>query len=216
MIFQQISVGGRKNFGYYICDEQKKEAAFIDPSFSPEKLLGIAEEMGAAVKYVINTHSHEDHTNGNKKVVKETGAVVAGYGLKGKKTLRLKNGSKIELGGSILDIIHTPGHTNDSICIKAEHNLITGDTLFVGRVGSTKTIKDARKQYESLQKLMETIPNDTDVFPGHDFGVRPLSTIRYEKDNNPFLNTKNFEEFVFLKRYWAKKKKVQRDNGKQE
>lgn len=209
MIFQQISVGGKKNFAYYLCDENQNSAIFVDPSFSPEKLLVIAEEMGAEVKYVINTHSHDDHVNGNKKVASETGATVVGYGVKGKKTLSVEDGSELELGETVLHIYHTPGHTDDSICIRADQNLITGDTLFVGRVGSTKTVADAKKQYESLQKLVENLANDTDVFPGHDFGVRPLSTIRYEKDNNPFLNTKSFEEFVFLKRYWAKKRKKQ-------
>jgi len=207
MIFQQISVGGNKNFAYYICDDLKREAAFVDPSFSPEKLLVIADEMGVRVKYVINTHSHEDHTNGNQKVVKETKAKIVGYGVKGRNTIAVKDGDELEIGGAKLRILYTPGHTDDSICILADHNLVTGDTLFVGRVGSTRTKDDALKQYQSLQRLMEELPDDTDIFPGHDFGVRPLSTLRYEKDNNPFLNTKDFNEFVFLKRYWAKKLK---------
>lgn len=204
--FQQISVGGEKNFGYYLCDEQERVCAFIDPSFTPEKFFVIAKEMSAEVKYVINTHSHKDHTDGNKEVQKQTKAKLVGYGVKGKNTIKVKDGSELELGNSTIKIIHTPGHTKDSICIHIDNYVLTGDTLYVGMVGGTESKKDAKTLYESLQRLATMLPDGTEVFPGHDLGVRPFSTIRYEKDNNPFLNVKDFKEFLFLKWYWAKKK----------
>ncbi len=208
MIFQQITVDGKENFGYYLCDESENVAAFVDPSYTPEKFLVIAKEMGAEVLYVINTHSHKGHANGNKEVLKQTKAKLVGYGVKGRRVIPVKNESTLMLGQTELTFYHTPGHTKDSICVLADKNLITGDTLFVGAVGSTENQQEAQTLYDTLHNLMDVMPDDVNIFPGHDKGVRPFSTIRYEKDNNPFLNTQGFKEFMFLRQYWAKKEQM--------
>lgn len=190
-----------------MCSEHEGVAALIDPSFAPEKFLVIAEEMGVKIQYVFNTHGHEDHTNGNETVLKKTDAILVGFGVNGRNTISVQDGSEIQLGSTVVRILHTPGHTDDSITIFADNNIVTGDTLFVGRVGSTKFREDARKQYDSLKRLLVELPDDADMFPGHDVGVRPFSTLRYERDNNPFLNAKDFNEFIYLKRFWAKREK---------
>jgi hydroxyacylglutathione hydrolase len=204
VIFQQISTGGMKNFGYYICDEQAQVAAFVDPSFMPEKFLVMAGEMNAKVQYVFNTHGHEDHTNGNEAIQKKTGAKVVGFNVKGRGTIRVEDGAELALGGVTIRVIHTPGHTEDSICLRVGDCLLTGDTLFVGKVGSSPLTDDARQLFNTLHNLMK-LPDASEIYPGHDFGLRPFSTLRNEKDNNPFLNTASFNEFVLLKRYWAQK-----------
>jgi glyoxylase-like metal-dependent hydrolase (beta-lactamase superfamily II) len=102
-----------------------------------------------------------------------------------------------------VQIIHTPGHTPCSICLLVKDKLITGDTLFVGKVGGTRTKEDAREEFESLKKLM-TLPKNTFVYPGHDVGVKPFSTIEEEQNTNPFIKRLNsFEDFFYLKNNWA-------------
>lgn len=92
------------------------------------------------------------------------------------------------------------------MCIKAENKLITGDTLFVGKVGGTYTEEDAGAEFESLKKLMLLHP-ETEVWPGHNYGVKPNSTIGYELQNNPFIKRLNsFEDFLWLKQNWAEYK----------
>ena len=113
------------------------------------------------------------------------------------------DGSALELGELTLRIIWTPGHTHDGICILVEDVLITGDTLFVGKVGGTGFGDDARAEYDSLHRKILTLPDHIRVFPGHDYGVRPESTIGDEKKENPFLLRDSFETFVDLKRNWA-------------
>ena len=84
---------------------------------------------------------------------------------------------------------------------------MTGDTLFVGKVGGTDFKEGARTQYASLHEKLMILPDDTEVWPGHDVGVAPSSTIGHERETNPFLLRKNFEEFVDLKRNWVAYKK---------
>ena len=119
----------------------------------------------------------------------------------------LEDGSNLSLGNLLLQIIHTPGHCDDAICILVNGNLMTGDMLYVGKIGGTSTESDARKQYDSLHQKLMTLPEVTKVYPGHDVGVRPVSTIGEEKLNNPFILQPDFEQFVRLKANWAAYKK---------
>jgi glyoxylase-like metal-dependent hydrolase (beta-lactamase superfamily II) len=120
----------------------------------------------------------------------------------------LADGMSLPFGTTVLHIIHTPGHTPDSICILAGGDLITGDTLFVGKVGGTGFGADARSEYESLHGKLMTLPPDTRVWPGHDYGVRPSSTIGDELLENPFILRESFESFLELKRNWAEYKRI--------
>ena len=80
--------------------------------------------------------------------------------------------------------------------------LITGDLLFVGKVGGTRTEEDARTEWDSLQRLLGAVPDDATVWPGHDYGARPSSTLALERQSNPFLRCANVEAFLQLKREW--------------
>ena len=122
--------------------------------------------------------------------------------------LPVGDGDVLEMGGLSLKVIHTPGHTRDSICILVEDILLTGDTLFVGKVGGTDLGKQAQEEYDSLHNKLLTLPAGTKVYPGHDYGVAPSSTIGEEKNSNPFILQKSFEEFVDLKANWAEYKRT--------
>ncbi len=200
MIFEQIRTGGDRNFAYLIGDEESKRAAVVDPSNDPASVLARAETHGLKVEYLINTHGHGDHTDGNSHVLSETKAELIAGGV--------ADGEKRSLGETELTFIHTPGHTLDDICILAAApgetaKLMTGDTLFVGKVGGTGYGEDARAEYDSLHKKLMTLPDETEVWPGHDYGVVPSSTIDNERKTNPFLLRETFDDFVDLKRNWA-------------
>lgn len=200
MLFEQIRTGGDRTFSYLVADEESREAALVDPGYDPGMLLSKVTEHELTLKYVINTHDHFDHTGGNKTLLKKTDARLAAFG---RGDAPLAHGDTLMLGALALAIIHTPGHTPDGICIVVEDVIITGDTLFVGKVGGTDFGEAARQEYDSLHERVLTCPDHLRVFPGHDYGVRPTSTLGREKRENPFLLRPSFEAFLDLKKNWA-------------
>jgi hydroxyacylglutathione hydrolase len=154
------------------------------------------------IKYVINTHSHSDHSQGNdyfRKALSGKPVIFINCG----PGTEVRDGQSLYLGDLKLEFIHTPGHTEDSICIKVKNKLITGDTLFVGKVGGTYSDSNAKTEFESLIKIT-TLSPDTEVWPGHNYGVKPDSTIGFELKNNPFIKRLGcFSEFLSLKKNWA-------------
>lgn len=114
------------------------------------------------------------------------------------------------MGSLTFRFLHTPGHIPDHVCVLVENKLITGDLLFVGKIGGTGPyfpLSDPRQQWESLHRLM-LLDGDIEVWPGHDYGVRPSSTIAHEIATNPFLKTETYEDFIYLKEHWAEYKKA--------
>jgi glyoxylase-like metal-dependent hydrolase (beta-lactamase superfamily II) len=207
MIFEQIPTGGDRNFAYLVGDGESGEGALVDPSNDPRKCIKAAEAKRLVIRYIINTHGHSDHTNGNDTVAKRTGArIVAHQSAWQNHDVDVHDGDRLKLGNLRLEFIHTPGHTDDAVCVLAEDKLMTGDTLFVGKVGGTDLGEGARTEFESLHRLMK-LPDNVEVYPGHDYGTAPSSTIGHEKKTNPFLLQKNFEDFVYLKEHWAAYKK---------
>lgn len=207
MIFEQIPTGGDRNFGYLIGDKESKLAAVIDPSYNPALYIERARDSGLTIQYIICTHSHHDHVNGNAYLQEKTGAQVVMYKDAGYfYDIEVEDGQTLDVGRLKLQILYTPGHTDDGMCILVENKLITGDTLFVGKVGGTDLGEGARRQWDSLHRLMQ-LDEAIEVYPGHDVGVKPYSTIGYEKRTNPFLLQKSFEDFVHLKQNWAEYKK---------
>ncbi|MFC1651131.1 MBL fold metallo-hydrolase [Candidatus Latescibacterota bacterium] len=207
MIFEQLSAGGDRNFSYVVGDEATGEAAVIDPGMAPDIEMFFLNEKSLKLKYVINTHDHFDHTGGNATLANNTGAKVAMHeSASTHHDIDLHDSDILSLGSIEMRIIHTPGHTPDSICVLAGNELISGDTLFVGKVGGTGFGNDARNEYESLHNKLMTLPSEIRVWPGHDYGVRPSSTIGREKSENPFILRDSFESFVDLKRNWLEYK----------
>jgi glyoxylase-like metal-dependent hydrolase (beta-lactamase superfamily II) len=208
LFLRQFRTGGDRNFGYLVADEAAREAALIDPSYAPKSLVQFAEDSGFVVAYVFNTHAHFDHANGNNVVERLTGKKALVFGSTDPDTgMRVVHGARFPLGDLEIRVIHTPGHSADSICLLVGDALFTGDTLFVGKVGGTDLGPGARAEYDSIHQKLLALPNDTRVFPGHDVGVAPESTIGRERESNPFLTQPDFGAFVHLKRNWAAYKK---------
>ena len=208
MIFEQVRTGGDRNFGYYLADQPGGCSAVIDPSGRPELFFELNQRHGCELKYVICTHDHHDHTGGADEIARQSPALIVMHKLNGDRAdLPVEDGEQLLFGSIKLQILHTPGHSEDSICVHCEDLLLTGDTLFVGKVGGTDLEKGAREEYDSLHKKLMTLPDETRIYPGHDYGTAPSSTIGGEKQTNPFLLCKTFEEFVDLKANWAEYKR---------
>jgi hydroxyacylglutathione hydrolase len=211
MIFEQIPVDGDRNFGYLIGDETSRKAAVVDASYAPERMLERAESNGLEVVYVISTHSHPDHIAGNSFLVERTAArEVLHESTPHPCSLRVKDDDVLQVGTLSLRFLHTPGHIPDHVCILLDNKLLTGDILFVGKVGGTGVHfpgSDPRQQWESLNRLIQ-LEGSTEVWPGHDYGVTSSSTIAREIATNPFLLVENYDGFVYLKEHWAEYKKA--------
>ena len=208
MIFEQMRPGGDRNFGYYLADKKEGLATVIDPSGNPDIFWELIDRDKTTLKYIILTHNHADHTGSAHQMARQSEAIVVMHKITGDDTdLPVEDGEILKLGDLELKIIHTPGHSEDSICILCKDILVTGDTLFVGKVGGTDLGEGARQEYESLHKKIMTLPAKTRIYPGHDYGTSPSSTIGEEKKSNPFILCGSFEEFVDLKANWADYKK---------
>ena len=171
-------------------------------------IVRFAVERGFVIRYLFSTHGHDDHTNGNEAIRLMTTLSPLLYGDTCPRTgITVEDGALFPLGSLQARIFHTPGHTRDSICIHIGKALFTGDTLFTGKVGGTSTEEQARDEYLSLQKLM-LLPGETKIYPGHDYGTSPISTVSTERVSNPFLLQGDFNAFFALKQNWITYKKM--------
>ncbi len=205
-IFEQLRVGGDRNFGYLLGDREAGLGVMIDPSYTPEAVVERARVQGLKITHILNTHGHEDHTNGNKVAKALTGAVVAGGpGHPGPVDVTLKDGDRVPFGAYAIRVWHVPGHYHDHLAFLVEDQdaAFTGDLLFVGKVGGTQTEADGRTEWNSLQRLLREWPPHTTIWPGHDYGARPSSTIAWERRSNPFLLCPDVEAFLKAKQEWA-------------
>jgi hydroxyacylglutathione hydrolase len=206
LIFEQIRSGGDRNFGYLLGDRAARRGVLIDPSYSPDVFVQRATDQALNVTHIINTHGHPDHTNGNARAAELTGAPVAAFKHSEliSPEIGLVNDDELAVGGLTLQFLHVPGHCPDHLVIYEPvwRLLITGDLLFVGKVGGTGNDDDAREEWTSLQRLLAHVPDDATVWPGHDYGTRPSSTIRLERATNPFLRCSDLAAFLVLKADW--------------
>jgi glyoxylase-like metal-dependent hydrolase (beta-lactamase superfamily II) len=203
-VFEQIRAGGDRNFGYLLGDRDARQAVLVDPSYSPDVFVQRAKDQNLAVTHVVNTHSHADHVSGNERAIALTGARLAAHPAMGP-DVPLDDGAELPVGAWRLRLLHVPGHCPDHVTLyeSTVGILITGDLLFVGKVGGTRTPEDAEAEWHSLQRLLAEVPDAATVWPGHDYGVRPSSTIGIEKMTNPFLRCRDLGEFLQLKADWA-------------
>jgi glyoxylase-like metal-dependent hydrolase (beta-lactamase superfamily II)/rhodanese-related sulfurtransferase len=177
----------------------KNEAMVIDPHIS------LLDEYGAylgknklTLKYIIDTHTHADHFSLAAVLKKEFVAQVLMHekAISNVADRRLKDNEQITLGSSGIKIIYTPGHTDDAVSLYAEGRLFTGDVLLIGSVGRTDFQNGSpESMFDTLQKF-KVLPEETLVFPGHDYHEKHSSTLGKEKQENPFLKETDKEAFV--------------------
>ena len=209
MEIEQREVGFMAVFCYVVACPETKEALVIDPAGDEEAIVQSAEDRGLALKYIVNTHGHADHTCGNGRVQELTGAKIIlhtldeqmfntpeghamarqwGFALSPPADILVEDGDRITIGHVSLEVIHTPGHSPGGICLYAPGHVFTGDTLFVSGIGRTDLPGASMHQFmKAIKERLMTLPGDTVVWPGHNYGPRPSSTIEIEKQTNPWL-----------------------------
>ena len=197
MFFKQIKYRG-DNFSYIIADVASKEAAVVDPGFNTDAVILILKEENFNLKYIINTHGHADHTAGNEELKSAFHSKIVAHKLAHvSQDISVVDGDRIRLGTVTIEIIHTPGHTPDGICLLTDGKLLTGDTLFVGECGRTDLPGgSATDMYVSLLQRIAKLDDSIEVFPGHDYGPFPNSTIGREKQTNYTLQERTLQQFV--------------------
>ncbi len=190
MIIQVAVRGFDRNFSYFVVSG--KEAFVVDPSDVP-RLLEVVRENDLVLKGILITHGHFDHVAGVAELVSMFGVPVYSRA-------NLGDGEELVLGDVRIRVIYTPGHCDDAICFLVDETaLLTGDTLFVEHIGradfENSNIEDFWRSLGRLKELGDGVL----VYPGHDYGSKPVSTIGYEKAHNRYLLCADFEEFKRLR-----------------
>jgi hydroxyacylglutathione hydrolase len=194
---------------YLVACEDSGEALLIDPGGPSDELSAKLREEGWRLAWIVNTHGHADHTAGNDHWAAATGARVVihrldweffrtpamqaaaraeGFPPLTRADVLVDDGDSIPLGACPALVIHTPGHTPGGICLSFPGQLFTGDTLFVSAAGRTDLPGGSLDRLiASLEEKIMPLPDDIRIWPGHDYGETPTSTLGEEKLNNPYL-----------------------------
>jgi len=202
MFFMQVQQHS-DNFSYIIADDTTHEAAVVDSSFNAGEIIRVLKVENLRLNYVISTHSHSDHTAGNEELRSMFGAkTVAHRQSRINADVAVDDDDVIRVGSVSIKVIYTPGHTPDSICLLVDgKKLLTGDTLFVGECGRTDLPGgNSRSMFDSLFNKILKFSDDVEVYPGHDYGLKPSSTVGEERRSNYTLQPRSLAEFVeFMK-----------------
>jgi len=198
MKVHQIQVGNMQNFTYVVEDEDTNEGIIIDPSWDLDQIEQIIKRNNLKIKYIINTHHHFDHTLGNEGMIKSTNAKIIQHEKSElKHDIAVKDGDVIEFGNSKLTVLHTPGHSKDSMCLIGDGKIFSGDTLFVGNCGRIDLPGGSAKElYHSLFDVLYSLNDDLVLYPGHNYGHSLTSTIGQEKITNLVMQKRTEQEFV--------------------
>jgi glyoxylase-like metal-dependent hydrolase (beta-lactamase superfamily II) len=209
MTLEQLEIGSFQVYCYILGDEGTGEGIVVDPGGPARLILDRAHKAGVTkIRYIVNTHFHVDHVAGNRSLQEATSAPIAiheadapGLAFTSPEMLAmfqaepsppasilLKDGDTLTFGDRSVQVIHTPGHSPGGICLYFPGYVITGDTLFVGGVGRTDLPGgSATTLRNSIMTRIFTLPDNTVVLPGHNYGSTPTSTVAREKRENIFI-----------------------------
>ncbi len=201
MLLRQLYDHESSTYTYLVADPASGQAALIDPvAEQQERDLALIEELDLTLALVLDTHVHADHVTAAGALRPRTGARTAASA-RGAPCVDvpLEDGARLRVGAVELEVIATPGHTDDSLCFRAGDQLFTGDTLLVRGCGRADFQNgDPRALYRSITGRLFTLPDATVVWPGHDYTGRTSSTIGEERRHNPRLAGKREDEFVAI------------------
>ena len=202
MIFEQIASGGCRS--YLIGCGETCAAALIDPEVSQiDRYLALAGQHGVRIRYLIDTHTHADHFSAGRQLARRLDVPVMMHQASPAPfiDMRLGDGESIALGKLRLKVMHTPGHTRDSMCLRVENRLFTGDTLLIGATGRTDLpTGDPEALHDSLFNHLLRLEPELEVYPAHEYKNRSHTTLAGEMRENPRLQKRDRADFVAMMR----------------
>ncbi|MBN1569061.1 MAG: MBL fold metallo-hydrolase [Acidobacteria bacterium] len=218
MIVKQAEIGPMMNYVYLIGCTETREAAVVDPAWDVRLILDLSRKSELKIGHILLTHGHPDHVNALEPLMESTGApvyihaeevdymreVARSFGMStefmkrhANKIQTVSDGDKITVGKLHIKCLHTPGHTPGSMCFLVENCLFSGDTLFVDACGRVDMPGgDPKKMWWSLNHTLRALDDQTIVYPGHDYGGSPTSTIGAQKRTNPYMNYDSVQQFM--------------------
>ena len=217
LYFKQIEVGPMQNFTYLIGDPVSREALVVDAAWDIPTLIRIAGQDGFTITKALVTHYHQDHLGGDfggyhiqgvAELLEQVKAKVyihkaeAGFlgrlaGLSASDLIKVDSGDTTTVGAATVTFIHTPGHTPGSQCFLVENRLVAGDTLFINSCGRVDLPGSSPEDmYYSLTQKLAKLPDDTILYPGHNYAEKPFATLAEQKRHNMFLRFQSLQDFL--------------------
>ena len=200
MIFKQVFDNKTSTYTYLIASAKGREAVIIDPVLeNVENYIGLLKDLDLKLVKVIDTHIHADHVTGASKLKQSTNCTT----IMGEHTpadmveIKVKDNELINVDGLKIRSIYTPGHTSESYSFLLNNYLFSGDALLINGTGRTDFQNGSSKDsYHSIFDKLLKLPEDTLLYPGHDYNGKKVSTIGNEKKFNPRLQVKNVDEYI--------------------
>ena len=200
MIFKQVFDTKTSTYTYLIASAKGREAVIIDPVLeNVENYIGLLKDLDLKLVKVIDTHIHADHVTGASKLKQSTNCTT----IMGEHTpadmveIKVKDNELINVDGLKIRSIYTPGHTSESYSFLLNNYLFSGDALLINGTGRTDFQNGSSKDsYHSIFDKLLKLPEDTLLYPGHDYNGKKVSTIGNEKKFNPRLQVKNVDEYI--------------------
>jgi hydroxyacylglutathione hydrolase len=214
LYFKQIEIGPMQNYVYLIGSTETRKAAVVDAAWEIDTILKIAAQDDFQVTHAFITHTHPDHVGGRfsgieipgvnellskckLKVVVHKAEADALKGLAPSDMIKAESGDKIDVGGVEIQLLHTPGHTPGSQCFLVDGRIVSGDTLFIDACGRVDFPGgNAEQMYYSLTQKLMALPDNTILFPGHNYARKSQDTIGEQKKTNPYLKFTSLKQFL--------------------
>jgi glyoxylase-like metal-dependent hydrolase (beta-lactamase superfamily II) len=212
--FKQIEIGPMQNYVYLIGSLETRKVAVVDAAWEIDTILKVAAQDDMEITHAFVTHTHPDHVGGGfagmaidgvtellgkckAKVVVHKAEAEFIKGVSSSELIKTEHGDKINVGDVEIDLMHTPGHTPGSQCFLIDGRVVSGDTMFINACGRVDFPGgNAEQMYYSLTQKLAALPDDTILFPGHNYAAKPHATIGEQKKTNPYLRFTSLKQFL--------------------